>query len=126
MKKKGQSLIEILVAIGILGVMLVGVVAGATVGLKGARISRERAYAKSLADKKTEQVRTIRDTDPDLFFDLGSRNESATDSTGPGYTITTTYTLQPSGVLMSVVVVVGWTDGNSSYNVTESTYLSKQ
>lgn len=122
---KGQSLIEVVIAIGILGIIMVGLVSGATVGLKAARLSRERAYAKSLADRKIEEIRTDKTRDPEAFFDTSS-SESEDTNTVPVYTISTIYTLQQVGTRMLVQVDVTWVDGGSTYTVEQDTYFTKQ
>ncbi len=125
MKSHGQSLIEVIIAIGILSVALVGVVAGATFGLKAARVSQERGYARLLADKEMEEVRQEKNVDPEGFFNLGERELRKTDETPPGFTITTTYTVRAAGVI-KVDVVVTWIDGNVTYTVEQNTILTKR
>ena len=125
-KNRGQSLIEVVIAIGILGVALIGIVSAATVGLKTARVSRERAFARVLVDRKIERIRSVKESDPQAFFNLGSRTETETETTDPGYTILTTYTSQLAGQRMLIEVIVTWVDGNLNYSVNQSTYLRKE
>lgn len=124
MRARGQSLIEVVVAVGILSVALIGVMAGVTAGLKGARISRERSYARLLADRKIESLRVSRAEDPTAFF-VARATETEIDETPPGYTATTRYTLQQGGNRMFISVEVTWEDGENEYSVNQETYLSR-
>lgn len=125
-QKQGQSLIEVVVAVGILGVALVGVVMASTFGLKSARIARERSEARHLVEVKLEEVRRQRDGDPEAWFALGSRTDPAEQiGTAPIYTLTTTYTEVLPQAQFEVVVEASWEDAEVTYRVTQTTYLSK-
>lgn len=125
-KNQGQSLIEIIVAVAVLGVALVSIVLTATVGLKASRVASERSYARHLVENELEDIRRIRDMDPTTFFSLGSRTDPPEDfGTAPVYTMTTVYTELVAQEQYEIEVEVSWEDGGNTYRVSQITYLSR-
>lgn len=124
--KEGQSLVEIVVAIGVMGLVLTSMVMAVTIGIKTTRVAKERVEARHLIENRLEEARRERDTDPDGFFGLGNRTDP-TEQVGanPVYSLTTSYTEIVPGEQIEVEVEVTWVDGANDYVVTGSTYLSK-
>ncbi|MBI5356872.1 hypothetical protein HZB78_04690 [Candidatus Collierbacteria bacterium] len=61
MTRKGQSLIEILIAISALTIVLVSLVTAATQSLSGSVSARTQALATKLAEDQMEKIRAYRD-----------------------------------------------------------------
>ena len=125
-KKQGQSLVEVVVAIGVMGLVLTSMVMAVTIGIKTTRVAKERVEARHLIENRLEEARRERDTDPDSFFGLGNRTDPTEQvGTNPMYSLTTSYTEIVPGEQIEVEVEVTWVDGANDYVVTGSTYLSK-
>lgn len=120
---EGQTLVEMVIAIGLVALVLVGLVAGTTASLKSARLSKERNQATEYAQAEIENARRVRDTEPETFFSTTGVTGPVTTGTAPVYSVTTTKTL--IGNQMEVLVEVTWNDAGNDYNVTQTTYLTK-
>lgn len=59
--KKGQSLIEVVVAVGMIGMLLVAILALITLSLKNSRLAKAKTQAVALAQEGVELMRTYRD-----------------------------------------------------------------
>ncbi len=120
---KGQTLVEMVIATGLVAFVLVALVAGATVGLRSARLSRERNMATKLATGELVKARQERDADPETFFGDAGVSGPTNSGTNPVYSITVTKTL--NGSQMEVEALVEWTDGDKQFSVAQSTFLTK-
>lgn len=122
----GQTLIEVVVAIALVGLTLTSMVVAATIGITSARLAKERSEARHLVENRLEEARRERDTDPELFFSLGTRTDGP-ESVGPEsmFEMTTTYTELVADEKMGVTVEIEWSDGGRIYVVNQSTYLNK-
>lgn len=60
---KGQSLLELVIAIGLVMVIVTGIALTTINGLKNSQFSKNQTQATKLAQEALEQVRTIRDRD---------------------------------------------------------------
>lgn len=116
----GQTLVEIVIAIGLVAFVLVGLVAGTTVSLRSARLSHERNIANQLATSALEQERQSRDEDPDAYFTADSMTTTASDTT-PVFTTLVTKTLNGDQAL--VVAEVSWVDAEITFHALQSTVL---
>ena len=126
MKNKGQTLIEVIVAIAVMGVVLTSMVLVATIGIKSARLAKERSEARHLVGNRLEQARRDRDGDPETCFGAGTRTDVPENvGSGPVYTVTTSYVEIVVGAQYEVTIEAVWIDGLNNYSVTQSTYLSK-
>ncbi len=125
-KARGQSLIEMVVVIGLTGVALVGIALAATVGTKNARVAKERAIARDTVRQTMETIRNTRDTDPKTFFAMSSHTDTLSAvGTSPIYNRQAVYSVVIAGSKIQVTVTVTWVDGDQTFNVQESTYLQK-
>lgn len=125
-KTGGQSLIEITVAVAIMGLVLTSMVAMSTLGLKTVRLAKDRSVARHLIENKFEEIRRGRDEDKEGFFSQGTRTLGVENvGTSPVYALTVSYTEIVVGEQYEVTVFVTWMDGENTYSVTQSTYLSK-
>lgn len=142
---KGQSLVEAVVAIGLVTLVLVALISAITFSLANAQYSRNKSIATKYAQEAIEAMRKLRDAGWPAFYTW------ANDTTGRTYCMTNTFTLTnipPACVVIddtydiftrtvklvgnggtrdrvSVQVVVTWTQGTRTPNVTLDTYLTK-
>lgn len=65
----GQSLIEVLAALGIVALVILGIVKATTVSVKNANYSQSQTGAVSLAQKKISEIIFLKNAGPQGFFD---------------------------------------------------------
>lgn len=131
----GQTLIEVVIAMGISVLILVTLVSGVTVSLRNIQFANNKAQATKYAQEAFEAVRTIRDRDWELITN-GEHglvwNETETqwdfaegsDATGQ---LRRVVTITDGGTSNSknVTVVVSWREGSEIKNVTLYTVVVK-
>lgn len=123
---KGQTLVEVIVAVGVVGLVLTGIVLSATFGLKTSRVARERFEARRILQSKLESIRDERNSDPGEFFSdnkVGSFIEEGPDViTGnlAVYNRSVSYDYSVGGNEVEVAVEVVWED----FKVSETTVLT--
>lgn len=112
-------------AVGVMGLVLVGMVVAVTMGIKTTRVAKERLGARHLIESRLEEVRRERDVDPEGFFQQGGRVEGPRQvGTNPVYSVTTTYVEMIAGEQYEILVEVGWVDGANNYEANGGTILS--
>jgi len=121
-KNNGQSLVEMVVAVGILVLVILALVALTTVSIHNASFSRNQALATKYAQEWIEEARKLRDTQPesDFFVD---KSCSASDVVGI-FTRTRTCKLIDENT-MEVKVIVSWADAKGTHKSELTTYLTK-
>lgn len=125
-KSKGQSLLEMIVVIGVTGIALVAVALAATFSVRNARVARERATARNYAAEILEDIRSDRTADPETFFTAGSRTETLDPvGTAPVFSRTVTYTEVITGEKVQVQIHITWEDGGNTFNVIEETTFER-
>lgn len=125
----GQTLVEVIVAVAVIGLVLTGIVLAVTSGLKTSRVSRERFEARRIVETELEDIRSERNNDPGSFF--ADENAGDTIEVGPdvvegnltSYQKTVTYDYEADGREVEVTVVVGWGD-EEPYSVSQTTMLT--
>lgn len=122
-KQKGQTLIEMVIAVGLVAFVLVGLVAGAIVSLQTARLARERNVANQLVATELENARQERDADPISFFADTGVTGPTTVGENPAFQVTVTKTLDVDQ--MEILVEVSWDDSGKTFHVEQSTYLTR-
>ena len=65
---KGQSLVEVVVAIGAMSLLLVALLTTISLSIKNSRVAKDRTQAVSLANEGIELMRAYRDYDFDTFW----------------------------------------------------------
>ena len=65
---KGQSLVEVVVAIGAMSLLLVALLTTISLSIKNSRLAKDRTQAVSLANEGIELMRAYRDYDFDTFW----------------------------------------------------------
>lgn len=144
--ERGQSLVEMIVVVGMVVLLVMGIVAGTTVALGRTQTVQMRSAAVKYAQEGIELTRSLRDTGWDMFAAMGTVESmyctgddgvftlTATSCSDPNvhdvYTRTIILRLLPaSGASvekMSVTVVVAWGDiTNPSNSVSLVTHLTQ-
>jgi len=124
----GQSLIEIVVAVGIIAVVLVGVSDLITRSLGLSSFQKSKNMAVSIAQNQLTYYRQQRDQNPTDFFIDPNTNYSSCDwyvFDKVNYACTITYSAigdPTTGVSMKVTIV--WKDGNKTINTELSQELA--
>lgn len=138
-RESGQTLLEIVVALGVIAVVLTGLVTAVTASLRYGQASKYRSQGVKYAQEGLELTRKLRDTSPWADF-LAYSNGSGiwcldqagvwTVSTGSGCPIVAgstfwrTITFTVNGTVMDVTSEVSWGQRNLSSTVTLRTFFS--
>ncbi|MCX6816492.1 MAG: hypothetical protein NTZ93_01300 [Candidatus Beckwithbacteria bacterium] len=134
----GQSLIEVVVAVGMMALLLTAILALVSLSVKNSRVAKDRAQAVSLAQEGVELMRTYRD------FSWSQFSGQADGTTA--YNLPEDWTVGPAllsncqinintffkrCVLLSqnptpvtVNVVVSWKEGAQTYQTNQVTQLT--
>jgi len=124
--QKGQSLVEMIVVIGVVVLLTTGIVVATTVSLSRSETSQVRSQALSIAQAGIELARAARDNGWIAFAALaGSTQVTAIDTT---FTRSVTFELTTvSGVsTMKVTSRVAWGDTTNPSNAVQLiTYLTQ-
>lgn len=68
-KNHGQSLIEVLVALAIVAMVILGIVKASTFSVSNSLYSQDQSTASNLAQKKTAEIIALKNSFPLTFFD---------------------------------------------------------
>lgn len=137
--RAGQTLVEIIAAIGVVVILVTGLIVGATGSLKASQYGRAKSLSVRYAEEAAEIVRSLRDASWETFTTYGGTTPKAwcldkggTWSDGASgcpvniddiYTRTVTFTwLDPR---MKVEILVTWTDGARAYQSDVTTYFTQ-
>ena len=128
--KKGQGIVESVVAVGILMMVLTGTVLLVSFGLSNRKTGFDRRKANELATLVTEEQVSISRADPETFWNLGNI-ETTTNSNFPGYSYTVTFTEQDKAGCNAtkndcalMVVNIGWS-GKDTQNLKFERFFSR-
>ncbi len=122
-KFKGQMLIEIVVAIGIIGLVLVGVSDLMTRSSRVVTFQKQKDEALYISQAILNQYRIQRDTDPQLFYDSVASAINDPCVTGKPYVCN--ITVVKSATSVQINVKVDWSDGGQTFNVSLNQLLSR-
>lgn len=139
--ESGQTLAEVVVAIGVVVLLVTGLVFGTSITLKASQYGKARSQAVQYAQEAIEIVRTLRDNGWTTFRTYGDvepipwcldksgvwtpLSGACSANIDEFYTRQVTLTWIEIGTKMKVDVVVSWIDGNKSYTVPISTYFTQ-
>jgi hypothetical protein len=143
----GQSLFEVIIAIGVAALILVASVSLSTASVRNSNFSKNNAVATKYAQEGSEYIREQRDTNWDLFMANYTGSSSINLATVGSSTINSNFTRQISQTvckyfdgtnttattcgsgsnanIVDVYVTVSWTDGQGTHNVKDVTTLSR-
>ncbi len=141
LRAEGQTLLELVIAIGVVAIVVTGLVVAATSSLRYGQESRTRTLAVSYAQEGLELARQIRDTQSSAAFIaysgsgtkdwcLNQADAWAQDDgsgcgpivSGSPYTRTVTFTWD--GTTMTVLSSVSWVLGGTQASTQLKTYLT--
>jgi len=127
-KSKGFTLIEIMIAIFLLVVAMLGVISVTVMVIKGNSFSKTMTTATTLAADKMEELKntaydnlaaTATDTPESIF----TRTWAVTD--GPPYNPTTPYSTTNKPLMKTVVVTVAWNWQGNNHDVVLRSIVSQ-
>jgi len=132
-KNKGQSLVEMVVAIGIVLVVIVALVVVTTISVRNASFSRNQVLATKYAQEAIEKVRAYRDQNTwsdfisnceDFSLDLNLPNlfTLSRDCYQPG---TSNNCSSANDTTCEVKITVSWTDAKGTHKSELTTHLTK-
>lgn len=120
--KKGQSIVELLIAIGVGALILTTLSAGLILTISNARFSKQKTQAIKYLNEGVENVRIARDRAANW---TEFKNQVWPDeSLGEGV-FTRKTTLGFEADKATVTVIVFWTDSKGDHQVSSTTFLSQ-
>lgn len=135
--QRGQTLLELLVVLFVVGLIITGVVSVVTVSVRNARFSRDQAQASRFAQEAMEWVRQERDSDWTVFsshirttycmstLSWNTATPCSASNIIPNTVFLRNVTLSTVDAnTISVEVVVAWTDSAGTHQSRLSTYLT--
>jgi Tfp pilus assembly protein PilV len=130
--KKGQSLIEVLIALAVMLLVIVGLVGATTVSVRNADFSAKSAQAAKFAEQGLEKIRAYRDQsvwDDFLIACTDTANFGLEDlSLTTGFTrkiiCTQQNPLDPQNTRVDVNVTVSWQDAKGDHQSNLNTYFT--
>lgn len=139
--QSGQTLAEVVVAIGVVVLLVTGLIFGTSVTLKASQYGKARSQAVQYAQEAIEITRSLRDSGWTSFFTYGgvtplswcldkagvwtAMSGSCSANIDSFYTRTVTLTWMVIDSKMKVDVVVSWIDGNKTFTVPVTTYFTQ-
>lgn len=141
MKKEGQSLFELVIAIGIVALVLVAILSASTISVRNSTFSKEQAIASRFTQQAIEWLRGQRDGDWNTFKSRGSSTgttwclnsldwnsvgvcNSAIPSTNFSREAEIIYNPAADKDQITVTVSTFWTDGSKQHSIEVTTVLS--
>lgn len=123
---RGQTLIEIVVAVGIIAVVLVGVSDLVTRSLNLASFQADKHEAENIAQNQLNYYRQARDIEPTNFFSEENPQRDYSECVGAfnieKYECSIAYVNVANGVEMTVTIV--WNDGDKQISIPMTQVLS--
>ncbi|TSC53514.1 MAG: Uncharacterized protein LiPW16_371 [Microgenomates group bacterium LiPW_16] len=124
---RGQSLLEVLVAMAAAILIIGGLVAAVIVAVRNAQFARNQALATKYANEGMENTRSLRDTDWNTFWGVGTRTEGPNPISGTVFSRTIKYEDASGGTndKMKVTVTVSWTDSAGTHQSELVSFFTK-
>lgn len=139
-KNSGQSLIEVVVAVGMMALLLTAVLSLIALSVKNSRLANDRTKAVAFAQQGVELMRAYRDlswnrllsqVDNNTVYDLPENwTVGPEDLSSPCVekniygVFTRCVTLVDIEGVVSVVLTVSWVEGSQTYQTVQTTRLS--
>ncbi|KKT40606.1 MAG: hypothetical protein UX47_C0003G0041 [Candidatus Collierbacteria bacterium GW2011_GWA2_46_26] len=120
----GQMLIEIVVAVGIIALVLVGVSDLMTRSARVTTFQRQKDEAFTISQRLLNDYRFQRDSNPQVFYD--SAVGTILDPCVSGKTYVCTVSMVKTLEAVLVTVKVEWGDGGQTFNISLSQSLSRE
>lgn len=112
--KRGDTLVEVVVALAILSLVILVLVRMTTVSINNAVFARNQASATKYAQEMLEEMRSSREKQGNDFFKSGS-SECQTALLAKIGIFTRSRNCQFSANKVTVTVIVGWTDAKGQH-----------
>ena len=136
LSQRGHSLVEVMVALSVLGFMVVSLYAGFSSGFAVLRVARENLRATQILEERMEVLRLIKWDDvapwfiPATFTAPFYATEPTNSTVGAfGYAGTVTITSPPAETyndhLRMIQIGLTWTSGNVTRSRQMTTYVSR-
>lgn len=137
MKKKGQTLVEVVVAVSVVILLVTGLIVGTTSSIRGSEFSTYKSLSLKYAQEGIELTRTMRDTSwaqlaakSGLWCLDSSQVWSQAQGTCPVninnfYTRSVNFSYDVINSRMTVDVIVRWTDSSGAHQSELITYLTQ-
>ncbi len=110
---KGQTLVEILLAVGVASLALVALTRAMTSSLRNASFAKNKALASQYAQESLEAIRGYRDQNNwSLFNQANCENAGLTGLPAMSAGFSRTVVCVPSGTVVTVTVRVSWDSGS--------------
>lgn len=137
MKNSGQSLVEVIIAVGAMSLLMVALLALVSLSIRSNRLSQSRAEAVALAEEGIELMRAYRDLS---WTDLSSK-APGNYGLAKGWTVESVFETCPVvnniddffircvdisniGGTINIKVTVSWREGSQTYQTVQTTNLS--
>lgn len=128
---KGQSLVEVVIAVGAMSVLLVALLSLMSLSLRNSRLAKDRARAVASASEGIELMRAYRDFNWSEFLDkANSTNYSLPANWVVGAGLSTSCNIERCVRLtttagqVKVDVSVSWLEGSQTFSTNQVTQLS--
>ncbi len=113
-KKKGQSLVEVIFAVGVVGIMVAGIAILVTSTLGSKRRVLERSDAVKLAQSALEDMTILEKNNPSLFWQAGMDEDCASGDFDCEHNFDLSPVYCPGGeTCMEITTRVDWDDGQT-------------
>lgn len=124
---RGQTLVEMVFALGVAVLVIVALVAATTVAVRNAQFAKSQSLAAKYAVEGMEYLRFLRDSQTTNFFTTLC---SGTENISGGFTrsFRCENATPPPGIPVTKVkatVTVSWTDARGTHNSTQISYFTK-
>jgi len=122
-KESGQSLVEVLVALSLVVIIILGLVRVTITSVRNASFAKDQRVATKYAQEGLENARHLKEEDTAVFW---AKSGTETDEINK-FTREITYTPDPGqpDEKMKVEVLVWWEDSIGQHQSTLATYLTK-
>ena len=123
-KEKGQSLIEVVVALAAALLVILALVRVAVTSMRNASLAKNQALATQYSQEAMERIRAFRDqTDWTTFTTGGCQSPPELEEPPPPFAQAITCSLE-AGDKMKITVIVSWTDAIGPHSSELSSYLT--
>lgn len=139
MKQSGQSIFEVVLAVGIVTVVLISIVGLVAVTQRNTNAAKTRAEASRSAQEALEWIRQERDTNWTAFYNRTAINTYCLDTlswgnsnscgnnelvTDKGFIREVVFTRDPNPNAVKTEVRVRWTDGQGTHDLRSTTQFT--
>lgn len=132
----GQSLAELVVALGVTVVMIAGLMVGITAAMRTTEVARKRSQAVEYAQQGMELARQLRDNDWNTFrartglWCLDQNGDWSQPLTCPvnlqdNFTRQVSFSWNATAQRMEVTTTVSWNDGAATHQSELTTYFTQ-